>query len=108
MSEQANPMYNFLQAANFGKGLTYSKGLHRVAPGVSDNPYFQKLLKAGLVVQANVASGDPAALTPTSLVEKQKKAIESAKAQAAAKVKPAEKAAPASKGSGKASKAASK
>jgi hypothetical protein len=105
MSEKASPSYLFKQAANFGKGLTYSKGLHRVAAGVSDNPYFQKLLKAGLVVEANAAPGAPNSSVPLSIIERQKKAIDSGKAQASAKAKsaPAPKAAPA-----KASKAKSK
>ena len=77
-----SPVYLFKQAVTFGKGMTYSKGTHRIAAGVSDNPYFQKMISAGLVVKAGDA-GVPS--QPVSQLEKQKIAIEASKAQAKAK-----------------------
>ncbi len=97
----SSPVYNFKQAATFGKGLTYAKGTHRVAPGVSENPYFQKLVTAGLIVQAGSNEG---ASEPTSIIERQKKAIDSSKEQSAAKAKA--KAAPAKEEPAKAPKKA--
>lgn len=81
---QPNAQYLFKQAASFGPGLSFSKGIHRVSDGVLKHPYFQKLLKAGLVVEA--AKGATGSSVPLSQVEQQKKAIDSSKAQASQKL----------------------
>lgn len=86
-----NPVYVFKQSVSFGKGLLFQKGTHRVDPKVSALPYFQKLVRAGLVVKAGeVAPKGAAAIAPppTKVAAQQKAAIDAQ--QAARKAKAAE------------------
>lgn len=75
-----NPTYVFKQAVTFGKGLTYSKGIHRVPENVTKFPYFLDLQKAGLVVSTENGAVGPA-VPPVSQLEIQKKAVQAVKAQ---------------------------
>jgi hypothetical protein len=80
----ANAQFLFKQAASFGPGLSFSKGIHHVGDGVQKHAYFQKMVKAGLIVEAK--NGAAGASVPASQIENQKKAIDSAKAQASQKL----------------------
>jgi hypothetical protein len=87
MAEDANPQFVFKQAAQFGKGLVFSKGIHRVAPDVVKHHYFQTMLKAGLIVPAGAEAPKSAALKAPpagSLAAQQKAAIDARKAAPAA------------------------
>ena len=77
-----NQVYLFKQAVSFGKGMTYFKGIHTVPEQVVKLPYFQKLMKAGLVGPAGVG----ASVKAPTILDGQKKAVESAKDQAAQKL----------------------
>ena len=83
--------YIFKQSAGFGqspKRTVFTKGHHVVPEGITKDPYFKKLMKAGLVVEAGNANGKveaPAAPAPGSLAAKQKDAIEKQKAATSAK-----------------------
>lgn len=82
---QSNKSYLFKQAASFGKGLTYSLGVHRVPGEVIKHHYFQKLLKAGLVIETSAGAAGSEAGSP-SRVDSQKRAIEAAKEEASKKL----------------------
>jgi hypothetical protein len=88
MADEANAQYVFKQAAHFGKGAVYSKGIHRVPPEVAKHHYFQSMLKAGLIIKAGdeappvVAKPAPA---PGSLAAQQKAAIDARKVKPEAK-----------------------
>lgn len=85
---QSNPVYLFKQAASFGPGLSYSKGVHRVPESVLRHAYFQKLLKAGHVVEASKGAGGGAhgAVPVQKPVDAQKRAVEASQAEAKRKL----------------------
>ena len=93
----ANPVYIFKQAVSFGKGLSYSVGQHRIDPKIASLPYFQKLLKSGLVLATDGSKPAPAAPSAArnQVLANQQKAVASAKAQASAQLKPPAAEAPA-------------
>lgn len=82
---QSNPVYLFKQAASFGEGLSYSKGVHRVPEKVLRHPYFQKLVDAGHVVDASKGAAGGAD-QPVKPVDAQKRAVEASQAEAKRKL----------------------
>ena len=77
-----NQVYLFKQAVSFGKEMTYFKGTHAVPEQVVKHPYFQKLLKVGLVSLGGVG----ALVKAPTVLDGQKKAVASAKDQAVQKL----------------------
>lgn len=71
--------YMFKQAATFGVGVgqQFSRGHHHVPSEIEKHHYFQKLLKAKLVVPADESKGEDK--KPMSLVEQQRFAVEQQK-----------------------------